>query len=476
MKEELAIHEELCMALELFNLATKCARAEEGRLSLLELPATDLEEKKAKAKDVKRKGVAVLAAEPDTKRGRDNPESSKSSRLFCAFHNVHNHNTNDCQELTAIRDGCLGRRPERNDRGYGRGGGRGRGCWDDRGPRQEWRDRPSEDRWQDQPREGAWRDQPREDRPQGNAGLPPLPPPPRRNDDHHHDEGAGGFQEPRAIACILGGAQAPASQRIFKQVAREVNAALPRLEATCMLMWSKCAITFSSADQLKCAATAGALPMLCSPVISNVQVTKTLIDGGAGLNVLSVETFDNLQVPYDQLQPTKRFSGVTDDSTTPMGQVRLPVTFGQRDNYRTELIDFDIVHIRLPYNAILGYPALAKFMAVTHHGYNVLKMPGGGGIITVPCEERGAVCSLERAFQAQRSKTPTTMVRSTVLRPSPRRKSSYSAQGLSGAASLVVQHPDWRPRLGRLPPSHRKARPAPSSGRARGLSSGGPQT
>ena len=32
MKEELAIHEELCTALELLNLATKCARAEEGRL------------------------------------------------------------------------------------------------------------------------------------------------------------------------------------------------------------------------------------------------------------------------------------------------------------------------------------------------------------------------------------------------------------------------------------------------------------
>ena len=87
-------------------------------------------------------------------------------------------------------------------------------------------------------------------------------------------------------------------------------------------------------------------------------------------------------------------------STTPVGQVRLPVTFGERKNYRTELIDFAVAHIRLPYNAILGYPALAKFMAVTHHGYNVLKMPGSGGIITVPCEERDAVCSLKRAFQA----------------------------------------------------------------------------
>ena len=67
------------MTLELFNIATKCARAEEGRLSLLELPAADPEGKKTKATDVKCKGPTVLAAEPDTKRGRDLPESSKSS-------------------------------------------------------------------------------------------------------------------------------------------------------------------------------------------------------------------------------------------------------------------------------------------------------------------------------------------------------------------------------------------------------------
>ena len=178
-----------------------------------------------------------------------------------------------------------------------------------------------------------------------------------------------------------------------------MNAVLPKLEATRSLRWSKCAITFSLADQLKCVATAGVLPMLCSPVISNVQVTKTLIDGGAGLNVLSVEIFDSFQIPYDQLQPTKPFSGVTDGSTTPIGQVRLPITFGQCENYHNELVDFDIAHICLPYNAIPGYPALDNFMAVTHYGYIVLKMPGSGGIITVPCEERDVVCSLERAFQ-----------------------------------------------------------------------------
>ena len=187
---------------------------------------------------------------------------------------------------------------------------------------------------------------------------------------------------------------------MFKQFAREVNAALPKPEATRPLKWSKCAITFDSSDRLKCAATAGALPMLCSPVISNVTVTKTLIDGGAGLNVLSVQTFDRLYVPYCQLHPTKPFSGVTDGSTHPIGQVRLPVTFGERNNYRTELIDFDVTDILLPYIAFLGYPAVANFMAATHHGYNVLKIPGSSGIITVACQKKDAVCSLERAFQA----------------------------------------------------------------------------
>ena len=214
--------------------------------------------------------------------------------------------------------------------------------------------------------------------------------------------------------------------------------------------------------------------MLCSPVISNVQVTRTLIDGGAGLNVLSVETFDNLQVSYDQLQPTKPFSGVTDGSTVPIGQVRLPVTFGQRNNYRTELIDFDVAHIRLPYNAILGYPALAKFMAVTHHGYNVLKMPGSGGVITVPCEERDAVCSLERAFQAAAIEDPD---HGSGRPPEVTLKKKKTSSGPSHKqAPPEVLRQDLRPIREHRPLAHRKAHRGPSSGRARGLSLGEPPT
>ena len=178
--------------------------------------------------------------------------------------------------------------------------------------------------------------------------------------------------------------------------------------------------------------------MLCSPVISNVRVTRTFIDGRAGLNVLFVETFDNLQVLYDQLQPTKPFSGVTDGSITPIGQVRLPVTFGQRDNYHTELIDFNVAHIRLPYNAILGYPALAKFMAVTHHGYNVLKMPGSGGVITVPCEKGTQCVRLSACSKPQQSKTRTAETEDFLRRP-PRRRRLRLAQAIRRQAPTPNQ-------------------------------------
>ena len=131
--------------------------------------------------------------------------------------------------------------------------------------------------------------------------------------------------------------------------------------------------------------------MLCTPTICSVAVTKTLIDGGAGLSVLSVEPFSLLHVPLEQLQPRKPFSGVGGGSTGSLGQIRLPMTFDTYDNFRTELIDFDIAPISLPYNAILGYPALARFMAATHPAYNLMKMSGSSGVLTVLGDTRDAL-------------------------------------------------------------------------------------
>ena len=53
-------------------------------------------------------------------------------------------------------------------------------------------------------------------------------------------------------------------------------------------------ITFDSSDHPKSTSTVSTIPLVCTPTINNIAVSKTLIDGGTGLNVISVETFEKL--------------------------------------------------------------------------------------------------------------------------------------------------------------------------------------
>ena len=61
------------------------------------------------------------------------------------------------------------------------------------------------------------------------------------------------------------------------------------------------------------------LPMLCTPTICNVAVTKTLIDSGVGLNLLSVEAFSLLHMPLERLSLSKPFLGVGGGTARSLG-------------------------------------------------------------------------------------------------------------------------------------------------------------
>ena len=75
------------------------------------------------------------------------------------------------------------------------------------------------------------------------------------------------------------------------------------------------------------------------------------------------------------------------------------MTFGGELNYRMERIIFDVAEIPLPYNGILGRPALAKFMAASHYAYNTLKMPGPMTIITVPSDKKDALIYADQLYR-----------------------------------------------------------------------------
>jgi hypothetical protein len=59
------------------------------------------------------------------------------------------------------------------------------------------------------------------------------------------------------------------------------------------------------------------------------------------------------------------------------------VTFGTPENYRTKFLRFEVASFDCVYNAIIGRLGLAKFMAISHYSYMILKMSGPQGIITV---------------------------------------------------------------------------------------------
>ncbi|XP_025825153.1 uncharacterized protein LOC112900508 [Panicum hallii] len=150
----------------------------------------------------------------------------------------------------------------------------------------------------------------------------------------------------------------------------------------------------------------GTLPVVVTPTICNLGVGRVLVNGGAGLNLLSPEMFHKMQIGERKLLPSMPFYGVTDGKTISLGQVELPVTFGEWDNFRTENIVFDMAHFDLLYNAILRRPALAKFMAAVHYAYSTLKIPGPSGVISVKADIKGSVHCAERLYEAMAAVSP----------------------------------------------------------------------
>jgi hypothetical protein len=85
----------------------------------------------------------------------------------------------------------------------------------------------------------------------------------------------------------------------------------------------------------------------------------------------------------------------------------MPVIFGTLENYRTEFLSFEVANFDCGYNAIIGRPGLAKFMAIPHYTYRILKMPGPQGIITVRADFQGAAECFRVAIQAALTTKPS---------------------------------------------------------------------
>ena len=69
---------------------------------------------------------------------------------------------------------------------------------------------------------------------------------------------------------------------------------------------------------------------MVSPIVGTMRLTKVLMDGGRGLNILYASTIDKMGIPRSSLHPSKAlFYGiVSGKEAVPLGGIRLSITFG----------------------------------------------------------------------------------------------------------------------------------------------------
>jgi hypothetical protein len=225
------------------------------------------------------------------------------------------------------------------------------------------------------------------------------------------DEGNSDLQEPdKMVNVIFGGLP---NRRAQKATRREVLSIEPVVPTP--LRWSEVPITFSRTDQWTSFSEPGRFPLVLKPVVAGSRLNKVLIDGGSGLNVLFTKTLKKMKLDITHMltKSTSPFYGIVpENAAIPLGSVVLPVTFEEtRENYRIEYIKFEVADFETSYHAILGKPAIPKFMVVPHYTYLVLKMPSPDGVLSLQGDLKISFdCDTEAVELAATNQVPNAMM------------------------------------------------------------------
>ncbi|KAK1668478.1 hypothetical protein QYE76_056637 [Lolium multiflorum] len=126
------------------------------------------------------------------------------------------------------------------------------------------------------------------------------------------------------------------------------------------------------------AGSAECYALVVSPRIDGYDFSKCLMDGGASLNIMYLETLERMNLTKEQLKhSTTEFHGVVPGKkANSLGSITLPVAFGDVHNFREEKITFEVVPFKSSYHVIFGRPTYHKFHARACYIYNKLKIPG----------------------------------------------------------------------------------------------------
>ena len=117
------------------------------------------------------------------------------------------------------------------------------------------------------------------------------------------------FPTPNGTLMIFEGSAAYDSKRRQKVARREVYTIEPATPT--FLRWSESAITFDRTDHQDSVPHLGRYPLMVDLIIGSKRLTKVLMDGGSGLNIMYAKTLDEMGVDRMNLYPIRApFHGV----------------------------------------------------------------------------------------------------------------------------------------------------------------------
>jgi hypothetical protein len=162
----------------------------------------------------------------------------------------------------------------------------------------------------------------------------------------------------------------------------------------------------------------GRFPLTVDPLVGMTRLTKALVDGGTGLNLMYLDTFEGMGLTHGQLQSHPHpFDGVVpSEQSVLLRWVTLSVTFGDVSNYCSKILTFDVVDFSGPYHVILGWPCYVKFMAIPNYAYLKLKITGPTGDITVEAKTQRALDYEQDSLKPSAFAVITTELRELSLR------------------------------------------------------------
>ena len=89
--------------------------------------------------------------------------------------------------------------------------------------------------------------------------------------------------------------------------------------------------------------------MVLSPIVGGFRLTKVLMDGGSGLNLIYEDTLHKMEIDRSHIeQSSTTFQGIIPSREARCaGKITLDVVFSTPENYRSEEITFQVA----PFNS-----------------------------------------------------------------------------------------------------------------------------